>query len=403
MDDPRLELILGHLPSPPVSDPLAAIQAAAEMLPDLGPSIDPGEAKLLLGEVASRWGIVIDPAKLDAIGKWCAGLTSSRCSEMATGDPLEAHIEDQAKGRYAMVAWPWDGLTAASRSLMPGSVTLVCGTPGASKSWFALSCIRYWTEQGIDSSALMLEETMKWHMQRALAQCVGNPSLLYPEWIKANHETATAIWKQHRDELAVVRSHLTCDGDWTLAKCAEWVEMQCKAGRRVIIIDPISLADPGSERAWEADRKFMARAKVAIEHAGASLVLITHPRKASGKASGPPTLDDLAGGAAYGRACASALWVAGCDEGDEVPVITSCGSYIQAVPRKVIRILKARNSTGTGKGLAYTFNSLRFEEIGELAGKNSQTVTHSASPASDRGRKLASKPSNDEDLFNAEA
>jgi hypothetical protein len=222
--------------------------------------------------------------------------------------------------------------------------------------------------------------------------------LLYPEWIKANYAAATEIWEQHRDELAVVRSHLTCEGDWTLAKCAEWVEQQCKAGRRVIIIDPISLADPGNERAWEADRKFMARAKVAIEKSGTSLVLVTHPRKTNGKASGPPTLDDLAGGAAYGRACASALWVAGVEGHEEVPVVTSCGSYIRAVPHKVIRILKARNSTGTGKGMAYTFNQLRFEELGELAGKN--TITHQSQPVSDRARKLKSRPNNDEDLLN---
>jgi hypothetical protein len=362
----------------------------------MGERIEAGEAKLLLGAVASRWGMVVDQAKLHSIAAWCVGLTASRATE-AGSDPLETHLRDQAVGRYAMVDWPWEGLTAASRSLMPGSVTLVCGTPGASKSWFALSCIRYWTEHGVDSAVLMLEETVKWHMQRALAQCVGDPRLLYPEWIKANYAEATALWEQHRDDLAVVRSHLTCDGDWTLAKCAAWVEQQCEAGRRVIIIDPISLADPGSEKAWEADRKFMARAKVAIEKAGASLVLITHPRKTNGKASGPPTLDDLAGGAAYGRACASALWVAGVDGNEEVPVITSCGSYIRAVPHKVIRILKARNSTGTGKGMAYTFNNLRFEELGELAGKHTEPPQEK--PVSDRARKLQSQPNPSEDVF----
>lgn len=401
IDDPRLELILGMLPTPPVADPVAAIQAAAEMLPDMGQSIEAGEARLILGAVAKSWGVSIDPSKLESIAKWCVSLTASRANEGVTGDPLLAHIKDQASGRYAMAPWPWEGLTTASRSLMPGSVTLVCGTPGASKSWFALSCIRFWTDQGIDSAVLMLEETVKWHMQRALAQCVGDPKLLYPEWIKANYEAATAIWEQHKDELAVVRSHLTCDGDWTLAKCAEWVEQQCEAGRRVIIIDPISLADPGSEKAWEADRKFMARAKVAIEKAGASLVLITHPRKANGKSSGPPTLDDLAGGAAYGRACASALWVAGCEGHEEVPVITSCGSYIRAVPHKVVRILKARNSTGTGKGMAYTFNNLRFEELGELAGKNTEAPPppdkHELATRATKLRKA--HPSDEEDQF----
>jgi KaiC/GvpD/RAD55 family RecA-like ATPase len=397
--DPRLECLLGHLPSQPAADPTASLQAAAEMLADLGPSIEPGEARMILGGVVSAWGMTVDQSRVDAAAIWCSGLAATRTADRAAGDPLESHLRDQSKGRYALTPWPWPGLTDASRSLMPGSVTLVCGTPGASKSWFALTCIRYWTEHGVGSAVLMLEETVKWHMQRALAQCVGDPNLLYPEWIKANYETATAIWEQHRDELAVVRSHLTCEGDWTLAKCADWVEQQCKAGRRVIIIDPISLADPGSEKSWDADRKFMARAKVAIERSGTSLVLITHPRKASvGKQSGPPTLDDLAGGAAFGRACASALWVTGVDGHDEVPVITSDGSYVQAVPHKVIRILKARNSTGTGKGMAYSFTNLRFDELGELAGKHTEhRPINSAGPS--RAAKLKASPSPEEDQF----
>ncbi len=399
--DPRLDCLLGHLPSPPESDPVASLQAAADALANLGPSIEPGEARMILGAVVAAWTLPIGQDRIDAAAKWCSGLASTRTADQSTGDPLEAHLRDQSRGRYAMAPWPWAMLTAASRSLMPGSVTLVCGTPGASKSWFALSCLRYWTEAGINSAVLMLEETTKWHMQRALAQCAGNPKLLYPEWVKANYEEATAIWEKHRDELAVVRSHLTCDGDWTLAKCAAWVESECKEGRRILIIDPISLADPGSEKSWDADRKFMARAKVAIERAGTSLVLITHPRKTNGKASGPPTLDDLAGGAAYGRACASALWVTGVDGNDEVAVIDSDGSYSMAVPHKVIRILKARNSTGTGKGIAYAFSDLRFDELGELAGKNTEPrqPRQPRPPSRSRADKLRSTPQADEDQF----
>jgi hypothetical protein len=179
------------------------------------------------------------------------------------------------------------------------------------------------------------------------------------------------------------------------------VESECQEGRRILIIDPISLADPGSEKSWDADRKFMARAKVAIERAGTSLVLITHPRKTNGKASGPPTLDDLAGGAAYGRACASALWVTGVDGNDEVAVIDSDGSYSMAVPHKVIRILKARNSTGTGKGIAYAFSDLRFDELGELAGKNTEPrqPRQPRPPSRSRADKLRSTPQADEDQF----
>jgi hypothetical protein len=278
---------------------------------------------------------------------------------------------------------------------MPGSVTIVCGAPGASKSWFGLSCLRYWTEHGIEARVLMLEETPKWHLQRALAQCSGCTDLLRPEWIAANRAEAEAIYEQHRPEIADVRTRLTCDGNLTMAQVADWVERQCDAGARIVVIDPISLADNGNDKPWDADRKFMARAKVAVEKAGASLILVTHPRKAGGMGKGgPPQLDDLAGGAAYGRACASALWVAGLSGTTTTMCVDAHGNVREAMPTKVIKILKARNSTGAGKAIAYDFRQLALEEIGVVV--PSQPA---AEPKSTRGRKLKASPSQDEDAF----
>lgn len=396
MKDSRYEFILNLLPQAPVpADHNASIYAAADALADLDPNLTAGEAQIILGAIADSWQIVVAPSDFTKLAQWCVGLAKTRAS-VSGNDELSDHLKDQAAGRYAMASWPWPVLTRESRSLMPGSVTIVCGTPGASKSWFALSCIRHWIAEGVPSAVLMLEETRKWHLQRALAQCAGDPQLLYPEWVAAHKDQAMAIWQRHRDELSVIGTHLTCDGDLTLAECAEWVEKRCDEAKRVIIVDPISLADPGSEKSFEADRKFMARAKVAIEKSGASLILITHPRKGGGgKAHGPPTLDDLAGGAAYGRACASALWVAGVEQREPVPFITEMGDYRTGVPHKLIKILKARNSTGCGKTIGYTFDALRFDELGEIAGKCAASHTPPPSP-----RKHHSQtPISNEDLF----
>ncbi len=390
MNDPRLTALLAIHATAPSPDATLAVQTASEALASMG-AVDSGEARILLSALCDAW-FISPPESLDKLASWCSKRSHAEAEGLRDGvDPLVAHLGDQAKGRYALCPWPWESLTRESRSLMPGSVTIVCGTPGASKSWFALSCLRYWISEGISASVMMLEETKKWHLQRALAQCAGDPDLLYPEWIAANREAALKVWEAHRDELAIIGTHLVCDGDLTLAQCAKWVEEQCAAKKRVIIVDPISLADPGSERAWEADRKFMARAKVAIEASGSSLVLVTHPRKAGGKAQGPPTLDDLAGGAAYGRACASALWVAGVDGQQAVNVINARQEYVQGVtPHKIVKILKARNSVGCGKTLAYTFSALQFQELGVISNtppsdtpKQSPRKTHSATPTAD--------------------
>jgi hypothetical protein len=390
--DSRFDLLAGMLPAAPQpTDPAGSVMLGADLLADMDPNLTVGEANLILAALADSWGMAVEPRDMSKAAQWCVGLAKGRSSGQGN-DELSDHLKDQASGRYALASWPWPVLTRESRSLMPGSVTIVCGTPGASKSWFALSCIRHWIAEGVPSAVLMLEETRKWHLQRGLAQCAGDPKLLYPEWVASHKEAAMETWQRHRDELAIVGSHLTCDGDVTLAACASWVEERCKEGKRVIIVDPISLADPGSEKGFEADRKFMARAKVAIEKSGTSLILITHPRKGGGgKVQGPPTLDDLAGGAAYGRACASALWVAGIDQREPVPVITEAGEYRTGVPAKMIKILKARNSTGCGKTIAYTFDDLRFEELGEIAG-NKQ-------PKPPQATRLRSKPHAGEDAF----
>jgi hypothetical protein len=288
-------------------------------------------------------------------------------------------------------------LTSMSRSLLPGSVTIVCGTPGSAKSWFVLSCLRWWTHHGINAAVLMLEETRKWHLNRALAQCQGDTNILNPDWCRLNRDAAMGAYERHHDEIDRIRERLTCDGDKTAAQCAKWVESQCDAGVRVIVIDPITLADNGGEKPWDADRKFMGRVKTAINKSGSSLVLVTHPRKqsgGSGKAVAPAGLDDLAGGAAYGRACASALWLTGAPDDVMMPCVDAHGQYAEHQVHKIMRIIKARNSTGCGKSLAYQFRDLSFDEIGEIAKEQPRAET----PAR-RGAKLRAKPSADEDAF----
>ena len=389
MRDGKYQLMAKFHPAP-VGDPVDDIYNVARDLADLG-NLDPGEARIILEGIDDLWKSGIDLATIDRIAQWA----SNQSKIDRTGgirDELREHIDAQLSGEYALAPWPWTMLTRESRSLMPGSVTVVCGAPGAAKSWFVLSCLRYWIEHGHEASVLMLEETVKWHLNRALAQCAGNANLLRPEWVQANRSEAEAIWKQHRESVDLVKERLTCDGNWTMAKCAEWVEDQCKRGKRIVIVDPISLADNGSDKPWEADRKFMARAKVAVEKHGVSLVLVTHPRKQQGKLAGPPQLDDMAGGAAYGRACASTIWISGINDAAPIMVVSHDGVVSQAVPHKMMQVMKARNATGVGKRIVYQFRGLAFDELGEVAAQASQ-------PKPERKRRAKQLPDASEDAF----
>lgn len=395
MIDPRLDIMRQESGEPTSQDEACdCLIRGAEALALITPKLTLGEARIVLALLVESWAHKPPQSYQDDVASWSVRKAESTQGSIDDTDAeLQTHIGAQASGAYALAPWPWPVLTEKSRSLMPGSVTLVCGSPGASKSWFALSCLRYWTANNIESSVLMLEETRKWHLQRALTQCSGNPDLLRPEWISANSEKALAIYDTHSEELSLIRSRLVCEGNWTMDQCAKWVEEQCKLHKRILIVDPISLADNGRDKPWDADRKFMARAKVAIEKSGASLILVTHPRKAQGgKSQGPPQLDDLAGGAAYGRACASALWVSGVADESPVCIVGGDGRVFESTVHKTIRIIKARNSVGCGSMVAYTFRNLQFNELGLLA-------TSTSRAGADRGRKLTQEPQQSEDVF----
>mgnify|MGYP000262282054 CR=1 FL=1 len=282
---------------------------------------------------------------------------------------LLASIEDEASGKSSLIALPWPMLSRLSRALLPGKVVILAGAPGGAKSWMVLQTMLDLTQRGVSAAMLALEEPWTWHGKRALAQLEGRPSLLDSEWIRANPDDAREAAARHGDALDNLGHAYTCKGNLSLDACAAWVEQRAKAGARVLIIDPITLADNGAAKPWEADRNFMARAKVAAEAHGLSLVLVTHPRKAGGTLKpAPPGLDDLAGGAAYQRAAASVLWLSSLPAPLAKTVRTVDGKDALADLHKTIRLLKTRDGTGVGSTVGFQFRGLRFHEMGAVHG-----------------------------------
>lgn len=315
----------------------------------------------------------------------------------AKQDDLRDLLQAEISGTYSLAPWPFPSLTQHSRSLMPGSVTIICGAPGGAKSWWVITCLRYWVETGTKAAVLMLEETKAWHLKRLLAQMAGNVNLLDSSWCRSHPDLVNLAYAQHKVAIDAVSAHLQCDGNLTLQACAEWVEGQCKLGARVIVIDPITLAHPGKDKSWDADHKFMIRVKVAIESTGASLVVVSHPRKQSGGKPVPPTMDDMAGGAAFSRAAASLLWLRGIETPTEQSVITADGRQQVSLVHKIMRIMKARNATGQHVDVCYQFRDLQFIEVGSAGNVPVAPVPKSTRPT--RTARLAEKPRDDEDRF----
>jgi hypothetical protein len=298
-----------------------------------------------------------------------------RAVEVRPSDALRTRIEDTIAGRHQAAPWPWSATSRLTQSLRPGAITLLAGNPGSGKSFFLLQACLEWLRDGLPIALLELEEGAGFWLSRALAVESGNSDLLDLEWMRVNGDKARDLLAVHRDHMDALAQVLTTApaGGMSIGALADWIEEQAKTGKRIICIDPVTAAaeDP-NEKPWIAAGRLMSRAKQAITASGASLVLATHGRKGTGKA-GPPSLDDLAGGAAFSRFASSVVLLERLDEPEDADCIDADGRTITDTINRRLRILKAREGQGTGMVVAFDFDSksLRFSELGTLVAKTS--------------------------------
>lgn len=273
------------------------------------------------------------------------------------GDLIEATIA----GERIAVKWPWSGVGNLTKALLPGTITLLCGNVGASKSFALLQAAAYWLKNNIKFALYELEEDKDYHLQRCLAQVSGNSGITDPDWISENPDISRQLYADCTDFLEHFGlSVFAIETQPTMSQVADWIEKKAKAGCRVIAIDPITAAANEGGKIWDADNAFLQRVKrIAVDYK-CSIVFVTHPIKAVSL----PDVGQLAGGAAYSRFCQTILWLESHNEKTN-QVKTPCGAIEQEYNR-TLHILKARNGRGQGARLAYNFasDSLTLTESG---------------------------------------
>lgn len=280
---------------------------------------------------------------------------------------LQDMLDDEMEGRRVNVPFPFPLLTHVTQALLPGTITVLCGTPGASKSLFVLMCLAYWLDAKLNASLFALEEPRAFHLKRVLAQRSRNSKLTQPLWVKANPNAVQAAYSEHSLWLDLIGPMIyddemsTADYDTVLAWVREMADVaEGLAPHSIIAIDPVSIVAPDRDIA-AADRAFVRECKTIAESQGTRLLLVTHPR---GKEMG---LDDLAGGRCWGRFAQTVIWL---EHHDSYQKRTIAGEFglppIEKQSNRTMHVMKARNSCGTGYKIAYDFNpgSLTFEEQG---------------------------------------
>jgi hypothetical protein len=279
----------------------------------------------------------------------------SKAKPRSASRGLRQRLERVIDGRWYVVALPWPKVSKLTQALTPKTVTVLCGTPGATKSFALGQCMAFWFGEGFKVACYHLEEDREYHLRRALAQREGNSDLLDEEWVKDNPILARDAYERHRDFLDAFSATIwdAPDRQPTLDVLAGWVEARAKDGCRVIAIDPITAAEI-KDKVYIDDSRFIAACKATVRKYETSLLLVTHPRKGSGKAVG---LDDLAGGASYQRLAQTILWLEFHKPPKTETVKTDAGR-IQMEINRTLHICKARNGQGTGLSLGCQFDNV---------------------------------------------
>lgn len=275
---------------------------------------------------------------------------------------LEEHFEKITSGQfYAVPFLQKPKLTQQSKALMPGTLTTICGDPGAGKSFFVLEDAWRWCLQEQESvKVLMLEDDDAFHQKRALAQMSGYGDLTDVDYVMQNGDWAKSVYAEYRDNLERFAKHLetTNSEQWSLDQIAEWVRRHAENGVRIIIVDPITAAKV-SDKPWIDDQKFLFTVKNVLEKTGASLILTTHPRLGQ---AGKPSLSGMAGGASYPRFSQCVLWLKYFEKEESNTLF----GHREVRHKRSVEVRKARNGKGQGAHIAIDLNyqNLCFDEHG---------------------------------------
>lgn len=283
---------------------------------------------------------------------------------VTTAKPVDRFTErvvNIATGVIRNVDFPWVKLSALSKALMPGTLTILCGGPGSGKSFFLLQALRFWHSLKIPACVYELEEDREFHLLRMLAQVQHNPRLLDDTWCRANQALFLKAHDDRRALMREMRSHIYDSRDFSdkLSDLSDWVNQKAKDGYRIICIDPITVAIK-SERSWEDDLAFVrAVGKIAVERK-VSVVLVSHPRPGA-KNNG---LDDLAGGASYQRLSQTVILLKRLPSAESRTLTTLHEGDQELQVNYIVEIAKARLGSGHGRKLGFWMEALNYEERG---------------------------------------
>ena len=278
-------------------------------------------------------------------------------------EKLKAEFKAEADGKRFAVKWPMCWSLNRAKALLPGSQTVFCGSAGASKSFFLVECIWRWVFAGLPASILCLEKGDTFNFRRTLAQLAENSRLTDDDATRADGtEYAAALEKfgplmeklTQAGAIQAPNEHDKITWDY----CLDWLAMSCRAGKRVCIVDPMTIVEASTKQPWDEHKAFVREAGRVATKFGASFIYATHPKSLPGGGKTVPALENMSGGRTWREHVDTALWLDAHD-----PATAMCQSEAGTASWEYDRTLylfKTRLGVGVGKQIAFQFDTQRL-------------------------------------------
>ena len=251
--------------------------------------------------------------------------------------------------------------------ILPGSLNLICGSPGSSKSLLVLQLAARWHKEKIKTAVFELEKDRVFHLRRALAQESELAMITNNKWVRHNAGLAQQTAIEYADWMdSFGRMIYACPDRMVYQKdVIEWVQQRADNGCRAVIIDPATKGERQDEP-YKADGLFVQQLARIATTTRLIIFLVLHPSKTIVPM---PDLAQIAGGAAYGRFADNVIWLEN-HEPKTSSVKTCCGTT-EAEHDRTLWVLKSRDGAGTGSRIAFTFNTenLTLRELGRIGKK----------------------------------
>lgn len=282
-------------------------------------------------------------------------------------ETLESQISADASGKRYALKHESSMCMTSTNCFLPGSITMLCGSPGASKSFFVLQLVWQWFLNGIDCSLLALESGIVFHERRALAQMAGNNGLLDPQYVLNNPEIVKSVLVTFGGEIDRMRRGKVIqspnDEKVSCEFLLRWVESEWKRKQKLAVIDPITMLETG-DKFWQEQQDFVRELKRLVRRSQMRVLLVTHPSKNAQKIHE----DNMAGCIAFSQNSDSIFWLE--SHGRLEKIDSSMGENFgkRYAYNRTIHVLKTRFGFAEKPTIGIHFNggTLGCTEVGFL-------------------------------------